>query len=232
MILLASSSEDLLASWKRGMHERARIFCVKRMDSLKAALEQIKPKILMLDYDLPGLDGAHGIAILNKSSPESKIIIFSFALSDDAEWELFKAGVRGCCKKDIEPKQIDTVIGAIQQGELWIRRTLTCRLLDELGLIALEKNQIKQAAKDLLANLTRREHEIATLVGNGESNKQIAQHLAITERTVKAHLSEIFRKLDVADRLKLALIVTGSMAGKSDQISNSTNGHVAKRVGL
>ncbi|MFI4923251.1 MAG: response regulator transcription factor, partial [Burkholderiales bacterium] len=132
---------------------------------------------------------------------------------DETEWELFKAGVRGCCKKDIEPKQLNYVIAAIQQGELWIRRTLTCRLLDELGIIAHEKNQIKQAASNLLANLTRREHEIATLVGSGESNKQIAQRLAITERTVKAHLTEIFRKLDVADRLKLALIVTGSMVG-------------------
>lgn len=99
---------------------------------------------------------------------------------------------------------------AVQQGELWIRRTLTCRLLDELGLIIREKNQIKQAASNLLVNLTQREHEIATLVGNGESNKQIAQRLSITERTVKAHLTEIFRKLDVADRLKLALIVNNS----------------------
>jgi len=79
----------------------------------------------------------------------------------------------------------------------------------------------------LLANLTRREHEIATLVGNGESNKQIAQHLAITERTVKAHLTEIFRKLDVADRLKLALIVTGSLTGKSNQMRTGANGRLA-----
>ena len=78
-------------------------------------------------------------------------------------------------------------------------------------MITQEKNKIKQAMSDLLANLTRREYEIATLVGNGESNKQIARRLDITERTVKAHLTEVFRKLDVADRLKLALIVKGSM---------------------
>ena len=70
---------------------------------------------------------------------------------------------------------------------------------------------MKQAISDLLANLTRRECEIATLVGNGESNKQIARRLDITERTVKAHLTEVFRKLEVADRLKLALMVKGSI---------------------
>ena len=228
MILLASSSRDRLARWKQGVLGSTQIFCVESFDLLRDNLVRIKPQVLLLDHDLPGLDSPMGIAGLKKLSPETKIVILSRALSDETEWELFKAGVRGCCKNDIEPKQLEGVIVAIQQGELWIRRTLTCRLLDELGIIALEKNQIKQAASDLLANLTRREHEIATLVGNGESNKQIAQRLAITERTVKAHLTEIFRKLDVKDRLKLGLIVTGSLAGKSDQIRTEANGRPAQ----
>lgn len=187
------------------------ISCVVSLNLLRGGLEQIKPQVLLLDYDLPGLDSLAGIAELRTLSPETKIIVSSLDLSDETEWELFKAGVKGCCPKNIEPKQLKSVVEAVQQGELWIRRTITTRLLDELGRIAVEKNQIKQAASDLLANLTRREHEIATLVGSGGSNKQIAQHLAISERTVKAHLTEIFRKLKVADRLKLALIVSGTL---------------------
>jgi DNA-binding NarL/FixJ family response regulator len=224
LILLASSSQDTLSVWKQGVRGFPQISCVESLDLLMDDLVRIKPQVLLLDHDLPGLDSPARIADLKKLSPETKIIILSRALSDETEWELFKAGVRGCCKKDIEPKQLNYVIVAIQQGELWIRRTLTCRLLDELGIIALEKNQIKQAASDLLANLTRREHEIATLVGIGESNKQIAQRLAITERTVKAHLTEIFRKLDVGDRLKLALIVTGSL-GTHEEARIRANGH-------
>ena len=223
MILLASTSEDTLAGWKQGVCGCPYETCMGNLDMLKNELMRFKPQVLLLDHDLPGLDSPARIADLKKLDLETKIIVFSRALSDETEWELFKAGVRGCCKKDIEPKQLEYVIAAIQQGELWIRRTLTCRLLDELGIIALEKNQIKQAASDLLANLTRREQEIATLVGNGESNKQIAHRLAITERTVKAHLTEIFRKLDVADRLKLALIVTGSLSN-SDQSRIGANG--------
>lgn len=227
LIILASSSRDRIARWKQGVLGATQIFCVESFDLLRDDLVRIKPQILLLDHDLPGLDSPAGIADLKKLSPDTRIVILSRALSDETEWELFKAGVRGCCKKDLEPRQLDSVIVAIQQGELWIRRTLTCRLLDELGIIALEKNKIKQAARDLLANLTRREQEIAMLVGNGESNKQIAQRLAITEGTVKAHLTEIFRKLDVADRLRLALIVTGSLAGKSDQMRTKANGHLA-----
>lgn len=211
MILLASSLEETLARWKRGVSDFAPIHCVSGLDQLKDKLAKVTPQILLLDYDLPGLDAPAGLADLMQLSTGTKIVILSHALSDETEWDLFRAGVRGCCPRDIEPKQLKSVVMAVQQGELWIRRTLTCRLLDELGVIVREKNQIKQAASNLLINLTQREHEIATLVGNGESNKQIAQRLSITERTVKAHLTEIFRKLDIADRLKLALIVNVSI---------------------
>ena len=74
-----------------------------------------------------------------------------------------------------------------------------------------EKDRIDKAINELLDNLTRREYQIATLVGRGESNKRIAQQLAITERTVKAHLTEIFRKLRISDRVKLALIMKDAM---------------------
>lgn len=69
------------------------------------------------------------------------------------------------------------------------------------------KKRIKQSIQDAIAGLTHRENEIALLVAQGESNKNIAYKLAITERTVKAHLTEIFKKMQVADRVKVALII-------------------------
>jgi len=223
LILLASPSPDTLTSWKQGVRGSPCIVCVSGLALLREELMRSKPMLLLLDYDLPGLHHQEGIADLKRLSPEMKIIVLNNHLSDESEWELFRAGVKGCCPKNIDCKQLKHVVDSVQQGELWIRRTLTSRLLDELGMIAFEKNQIKQAASDLLANLTRREHEIATLVGNGDSNKQIAQHLAITERTVKAHLTEIFRKLNVADRLKLALIVSGTFSSQAQMEENSSS---------
>ncbi len=211
MILLASSSQDDLFRWEQGVRGLAPIFCSTNLDSVRGELVRIKPQILLLDHDLPKLDAPNGISGLMKLNPETKVIILTQLLSDEIEWGLFKTGIRGCCRDDIEPDQLKYVVEAVQKGELWIRRALSWYLLNELVTITQEKNKIKQAVSDLLANLTRREYEIATLVGNGESNKQIARLLAITERTVKAHLTEVFRKLDVADRLKLALIVKGSI---------------------
>lgn len=207
-LILASPFQDRLARWEQGLSGLANISrAVSEFDSLKECFARVKPQVLLLDHDLPGLDGMNGTASLMRWSPEAKIIVLGEALSDDTEWRLFKAGVRGCCRNDIEPQFLERVVAAVQQGELWIRRTLTYRLLDELKVAS--ERQPDRAFLDLLGSLTQREYEIAEHVGNGDANRQIAESLAITERTVKAHLSEIFRKLGIADRLKLGLILAG-----------------------
>ncbi|SEF79470.1 two component transcriptional regulator, LuxR family [Nitrosospira multiformis ATCC 25196] len=221
MILLASASQDDLYHWEHGVRTLSPIFCSTNLESLKIELARLKPSVLLLDYDLPQLNGPSGISALIKLHPEAKVIVLSHPLPDEAEWALFRTGVKGVCRRDIDGEQLHSVVTAVQRGELWIRRTLSWHLLNELVTITQEKTKIKQAVGELLANLTQREYEIATLVGNGESNKQIVRRLDITERTVKAHLTEVFRKLDIADRLKLALIVKGSIyPGDSSKMSH------------
>ena len=221
MILLASASQDDLYRWEQGVRTLSPIFCSTNLESLKVELARLKPSVLLLDYDLPQLNAPGGISALIKLHPEAKVVVLSHPLPDEAEWALFRTGVRGVCRRDIDGEQLQSVVTAVQRGELWIRRTLSWHLLNELVTITQEKTKIKQAVGELLANLTQREYEIATLVGNGETNKQIARRLDITERTVKAHLTEVFRKLDIADRLKLALIVKGSIyPGDSSKMSH------------
>ena len=94
------------------------------------------------------------------------------------------------------------------RGEVWIRRSLTAQLLEQLGERMRTATLSRKSEADLLAELTKREREIASLVARGENNKIIARNLDITERTVKAHLTEIFRKLGVTDRLKLAVLIS------------------------
>ena len=207
MILLASSSPDLLRSWKQGLEGFFAATAVSNLDALVVEMVRIKPEVLVLDLDLDVLDGANGIARLRNLHPATKIIALGGEPSDIKELELFRIGVRGCCRIDIEPNLLQSVVVAVQRGELWIRRTLTPRLLDELSARIREHSDSSRAAMARIAELTRREREIAELIGNGESNKQIARQLTITESTVKAHLTEIFRKLGIADRLKLALLI-------------------------
>lgn len=208
LIMICTNHEDKLASWQFGLSGYTyKNLKNLKLESLCEAVITIKPAVLLLDYDFPGLNNLYGVSSLRKLCTETKVVILTSIISESVEWELLQAGVRGCCRDDVKPKVLNQVVNAVQQGEMWISRTLTCRLVDELGKTT-SKNKAYRASLGLLNKLTQREYDIAMCVGNGQSNKQIAQSCAITERTVKAHLTEIFIKLGISDRLNLALVLS------------------------
>lgn len=204
-LIIASSCQNRLASWKQGLNGFVNTTLeIDKLGALRVEVLRIKPQVLLLDFDLLG---SNGVASLKSLCAEAKTIVIGGDICEDMEWELLKAGVRGCCRSDSGPNFLRQVVEAVQLGELWIRRTLTCRLIDELGKTT-AKNKAYRTSLGMLNKLTQREYDIAVRVGNGESNKQIANACAITERTVKAHLTEVFLKLGVTDRLNLALVLS------------------------
>lgn len=207
MILIASAVPEILGSWEHALNGLTAVIAVRQFDSLRQGLGSVKPSVLLLDLALPGLDGPRGVAALRRSNPATKIIVFSTMPSDEIEIALFKLGIRGCARRDIHAEMLKRIVVAIEHGELWIRRAITPRLLDDLTARSQPESRVSPTVSDQLALLTVREREIVKLIGSGESNKQIARELCITERTVKAHLTGIFRKLGVADRVRLALRV-------------------------
>jgi len=207
-LLLVSSNKGRLTTWKKRLNDFvSHILLIDNFDTLNDEVERIKPQVLMLDFDLLGLDGTNGVASLRKICAETRTIVMNGDISEELEWELLKAGIRGCCRSDMNLELLKHVVIAVQEGELWVRRTLTCRLIDELSKTT-SKNKAYRATLGLLNNLTQREYDIAVRVGNGENNKQIAQACGITERTVKAHLTEIYLKMGISDRLNLALVIS------------------------
>lgn len=211
-LMLASLRQERLESWERGLNGFVSTTLMRdklMTDQLRFLSDEVvtnKPEALLLDIELLELNGSHDIACLRKLCTETRTIILSDGISEKLEWELLKAGIRGCCQNNSEPNLLNMVVMAVQQGELWIRRALICRLIDELSK-ATAKNKAYRATHGLLNKLTQREYDIALRVGNGESNKQIANAFDIADRTVKSHLTEIFKKLGVTDRLNLALIL-------------------------
>jgi DNA-binding NarL/FixJ family response regulator len=218
MILIASAIPDVVSAWAQTLSNIASVLAVWQHDSLKQALTRAKPEVLLLDLALPGLDGPRGVAALRRTDPATKVIVFSELASDEIEVALFKLGVRGYARRDIDPQLLKRIVLAIEQGELWIRRAVVPRVLDELA--ARSNGSIAPTTTgDRLVLLTDREREIVRLIGSGESNKQIARDLCITERTVKAHLTGIFRKFGVADRVRLALRVAARPDYWSERIT-------------
>jgi DNA-binding NarL/FixJ family response regulator len=207
-LILASAYQDRLDSWKLALKDYVSITLTSdRLDLISDDIARIKPQLLLLDFDLLDMDSANALTNLQRLSKQTNIIVLGDSLSEDLEWKMFKLGVRGCSQNNIKPELIKQIVASVQQGELWIRRTVARRLIDDLGSKS-SKNRAYQSSLQLLDKLTQREYDIAIRVGNGQSNKHIARECAITERTVKAHLSEIFNKLGIADRLHLALILS------------------------
>jgi two-component system NarL family response regulator len=216
-LMIAGSCQNRLASWKQDLSwVDSTTVVINSLSTLRDDVVQVKPKVMLLDYELIC---SAGVASLSGICSETRIIVIGSDISEEIEWQLLKAGVRGCCRNDVDPKFLKQVVMAVHEGELWIRRTLTCRLIDELGRTSV-RNKAYRASHGQLNKLTQREYDIAVRVGNGESNKQIANACGITERTVKAHLTEVFLKLGVTDRLNLALVLSADDRN-NDQIRST-----------
>jgi DNA-binding NarL/FixJ family response regulator len=135
------------------------------------------------------------------------IIALSDQPDDEEALACFSAGARGYCNAHAVPTLLRNVADVALQGGLWIGESLMRRLLQGTAHIAMPAP--KGAPADWAALLTARELQVALAVAAGASNKEIARQLNITERTIKAHTSAIFGKLNVRDRLQLSLIVHG-----------------------
>lgn len=127
-------------------------------------------------------------------------VVISSTPRQEAALVALAAGARGYCHALATPEMLRDVAAAVGHGGLWVGPELMNRLI-----LSLPPGALSAAREDDLAPLTERERETAQHVAQGLSNKEIARKLDITERTVKAHLSSIFAKLGLRDRLQLAL---------------------------
>lgn len=209
LILASSDNKVRLSSWAEGLIGcEITTLLLHKKDALWDYAVRVKPNILLLDADFFELKNFSDVSNLHRLCTLTKIIILSDELTDNQEWDFVQAGVRGCCGSDIEPELLNQVVMSVQNGELWIRRSLTFRLIAELE----EKNakhKAYRAAIGLINKLTPREYEIAMCVSSGQSIKEIAQSLAISERTVKVHLAEVYYKLGVRDNYTLVSCIEG-----------------------
>lgn len=170
----------------------------------------LNPDVVLLDYELLANDHAKHYRELRRLCKSHRVLVLTPSLSEADEWELVKAGVRGCCQCDASPELLKHSVSIVLAGGMWIRRGLCMRLVEELTELP-DKSHEKLG---VLGMLTDREAEIAIRVATGAHNKEIALECGITERTVKAHLTEVFMKLGVKDRVNLALLISAQSQGK------------------
>jgi two-component system nitrate/nitrite response regulator NarL len=210
VVLIASADDELRKRWTQALQDNFSIHEVSERTELDARLTNNKPSVLLLDLGLPRLREVGGVSALLRLSPSTNIILFASGHDDQAAMGALKAGAKGYCNKETEPSLLKKAVSVVQKGEIWVGRKTIAHLLAELTSLSESRQKNSPQLPEIYLNyLTPREQQIATLVGDGAHNKEMAYRLKISERTVKAHLTSIFQKLQIPDRLRLGLFVAG-----------------------
>lgn len=167
---------------------------------------EVEPDILLLDINMPKLNGLGVAKALKAEESKTKIIILSIHDDEHYVLEVIKSGAAGYLLKDIEPGMLVNAIRTVFGGEPFIYPTLAKRLFSELNRLDKSKRyEMVRNARGSSERLTAREIEVLQLIGQGLSNHDMAQRLYLSEKTVKNHLTNIFRKINVADRTQAVL---------------------------
>lgn len=171
-------------------------------DALAIASRE-QPEIIILDICLGSENGADIIPELLRVAEESRIIVLTGVQDEEELRRASRLGAMGVIAKDAPADMLIKAIDRVHAGELWLNRRLTAALVAELRRPGDELDS--NGEKKLIAQVSSREQEIISLIGEGLKNKQIASRLYISETTVRHHITSILGKLQVSDRLELLI---------------------------
>ena len=163
---------------------------------------ELEPDVLLLDLAMPKLPGLEAMRAIMTKSPRVKIVLLTSTISVQQVIEALQIGARGIVLKDAVAGDLTHALRAVLGGDYWIGGERVANLLK-----ALQQLQAQAAAvpERKTYGLTPRELEVVTCIVEGCSNRDIAKQFAISEETVKRHLSNVFDKTGVSTRLELAL---------------------------
>ncbi len=160
-----------------------------------------QPDIILLDLDLGEDSGLKMIPELAESAPESRIIALTGLRDPKILRDAVKLGAMGIVKKEEAASDIIQAIREVEKGSAWLDRSMMGQVLSDIVATKIKKDP----EADRIATLTDREREVVGLVGEGLKSKDVAERLFISETTVRHHLTSIFSKLEVSDRVELML---------------------------
>jgi DNA-binding NarL/FixJ family response regulator len=167
-------------------------------EAVKLAVEQ-QPDVILMDIQMPDLNGIEATRQILRTSPHIGIIVLTMFQDDDTVFAVMRAGARGYVLKGADQGVLLRAVRAVANGESLFSPEIAARLMQFFA--GLEP----VARPELFPELTEREREILFFIADGQTNTEIAEKLVISLKTVRNHVSNIFSKLQVADRAQAAL---------------------------
>jgi DNA-binding NarL/FixJ family response regulator len=202
IILLSSANDSVIKRWEDLLVSNYELKQANTLRRLKSLCTENTFDLILIHRTLIDTDTFIDI---RSATPLSRIFLLSDQPNDEEGLTFLKMGIVGYANTYISPERLTEAVRVIAGGAVWLGQKVMQRLI--LDSYARAKEKAIADSEKLLAGLTKREREIAKLVGQGQSNLEIAANLNITERTVKAHLSSVYEKTKTGSRLNLALLI-------------------------
>ncbi|WP_433471998.1 response regulator transcription factor [Spirillospora sp. CA-142024] len=170
-----------------------------------AAVNQHRPDVVLMDIRMPRLDGLAATELLRGRREPPEIIILTTFDTDDHIARAMRAGASGFLLKHTPPPEIVRAIRQVAAGEPMMSPAVLRKMMSYVADSGVDPRQAR--ARELLARLTDGERAVAALVGRGRTNSEIGRELSLSVATVKAYVSRLLTKLDLNNRVQIALLV-------------------------
>jgi DNA-binding NarL/FixJ family response regulator len=205
-VLLVDDQQLVRAGFRLILETERDIEVVGEADDGRAGVElarRLRPDVVLMDIRMPEVDGVEATRLLAVGSTGPRVLILTTYDVDEYVVEALRAGASGFLLKDAPPQQLVDAIHVIAAGDALLAPSVTRRLLDRF---ARRLPSARPQAVEALRELTTREVEVMKLMATGMSNAEIAEALFVTEATVKSHISHIFDKLQLRDRVQAVVL--------------------------
>lgn len=205
-LLLADDQDILTEGLKLILGSEEDIEIVGTADNGKKAYELCrirKPDLVLMDIQMPEVNGVEATAMIKKDFPNIKIIVLTTFNDDEYIYDALKNGASGYLLKDTSTAEILKAVRTVYKGGALIQSEIAVKVIDKFSQLA-QKTEYKYI-DPRVELLTDREIEICRLIGEGKNNQEIAEELFLSQGTVKNHITKILMKLDLRDRTQLAI---------------------------